>query len=164
MALPAPRSRNRLPGALQRGLCKRRQVVSESPQDSRSRHPRREPSTGYLGCGRAFRKQQALERYDPNCVKAGGYVLRCEIVALHEGQRESDAQNYPQCVNLLVGGSGTAELRGTVGTELYTPTNQGFCSISRRPAWSIPCQGPTLTKGVITQLSDLNILAYVFAI
>lgn len=46
----------------------------------------------------------------------GPYLLRAELIALHEGDARFDenpirgAQFYPNCVQLMVGGNGTVEL------------------------------------------------------
>lgn len=40
----------------------------------------------------------------------GDYVLRPEIIALHEGNRQGGAQLYMECVHITVEGSGTAAL------------------------------------------------------
>jgi cellulase len=40
----------------------------------------------------------------------GEYILRPEILALHEGNRQGGAQFYMECVHVKVGGSGTLAL------------------------------------------------------
>ncbi|KAL2843190.1 glycosyl hydrolase family 61-domain-containing protein [Aspergillus pseudoustus] len=62
----------------------------------------------------------------PADLKSGNYVLRHEIIALHGAEALDGAQNYPQCVNLRVTGSGTATPAGTLGTELYKDTDPGI--------------------------------------
>ncbi|TDZ47660.1 Endoglucanase-7 [Colletotrichum trifolii] len=56
----------------------------------------------------------------------GNYVLRHEIIAMHGAGSENGAQNYPQCVNVEVTGSGTATPEGVLGTELYKSTDPGI--------------------------------------
>ncbi|KAK7546217.1 putative endoglucanase [Phyllosticta citricarpa] len=82
----------------------------------------------------------------PSSIAAGNYVLRNEIIALHGAESKDGAQNYPQCINLEITGSGTDDLTtgGTLGTKLYTETDPGilvniYSSIS---SYTIP--GPTL--------------------
>lgn len=82
----------------------------------------------------------------PSFIAPGNYVLRHEIIALHEGGRQGGAQNYPQCINLKVTGSGTNTLSGT-GTlynKLYTQTDPGIlCNIYQQlSSYVIP--GPAL--------------------
>ncbi|EXM12856.1 endoglucanase [Fusarium oxysporum f. sp. vasinfectum 25433] len=62
----------------------------------------------------------------PENIKAGTYVLRYEIIALHGGFQENNAQNYPQCFNLEIEGSDTKQPEGILRTELYKPDNKGI--------------------------------------
>ncbi|KAL8861020.1 MAG: hypothetical protein Q9178_002533 [Gyalolechia marmorata] len=84
----------------------------------------------------------------PKNVAPGNYVLRHEIIALHSANNPDGAQNYPQCVNLEITGSGTDELTsGTLGTELYKPDDAGiFVNIYEKlTTYAIP--GPKLYSG-----------------
>ncbi|KAI0011035.1 glycoside hydrolase [Xylariaceae sp. FL0662B] len=62
----------------------------------------------------------------PSSIKAGNYVLRHEIIALHEGLKLGKAQLYPQCINLNITGGGTQTPDGVVGTSLYSETDPGI--------------------------------------
>ncbi|OBR07279.1 Endoglucanase-4 [Colletotrichum higginsianum IMI 349063] len=62
----------------------------------------------------------------PTSLKPGKYVWRHEIIALHSAGQEDGAQNYPQCLNIEVTGSGSELPAGTKGTSLYTPTDAGI--------------------------------------
>ncbi|RDW92665.1 hypothetical protein BP5796_02059 [Coleophoma crateriformis] len=62
----------------------------------------------------------------PSTIAPGNYVLRHEIIALHGAGSTDGAQNYPQCINLEVTGSGTDSPSGTLGTALYTETDPGI--------------------------------------
>ncbi|TEY64673.1 hypothetical protein BOTCAL_0144g00090 [Botryotinia calthae] len=62
----------------------------------------------------------------PSDLAAGNYVVRHEIIALHSAGSEDGAQNYPQCINLEISGSGTLAPEGTLGEALYTPTDPGI--------------------------------------
>ncbi|KAL8895009.1 MAG: hypothetical protein Q9207_008334, partial [Kuettlingeria erythrocarpa] len=83
----------------------------------------------------------------PKSVAPGNYVLRHETIALHSAGNADGAQNYPQCINLKVTGSGTDKLAsGTLGTELYTPTDPGILvNIYEKLTYIIP--GPKLYSG-----------------
>lgn len=86
----------------------------------------------------------------PSDIAPGNYVLRHEIIALHSAGEVGGAQNYPQCVNLEVTGSGTAAPAGVLGTALYTDQDPGilvniYQSLS---AYIVP--GPTLYSGAIS--------------
>jgi cellulase len=83
----------------------------------------------------------------PASLRPGNYVLRHEIIALHEGFK-GGAQFYPQCLNLVVTGSGTDDPPGIVATELYRSDDPGvFYNIyndETDPTYVIP--GPPLWK------------------
>jgi lytic cellulose monooxygenase (C1-hydroxylating) len=84
----------------------------------------------------------------PPKLKAGNYVIRHEIIALHGASVDDGAQNYPQCLNIKVGGSGTVSLpSGTAGTSLYTRTDPGilFNLYTTFTSYTIP--GPALWTG-----------------
>lgn len=86
----------------------------------------------------------------PSDIASGNYVLRHEIIALHSAGESDGAQNYPQCFNLMVTGTGTATPSGTLGEALYSETDAGilvniYTSLS---TYEIP--GPTLYSGAIS--------------
>src|SRR5689334_17885311 len=61
----------------------------------------------------------------PN-LAAGEYLLRPEIIALHEGNRPSGAQFYMDCINIKVSGSGSASLpEGVAIPGAYTAEDKG---------------------------------------
>lgn len=62
----------------------------------------------------------------PESISAGNYVMRHEIIALHSAGQKDGAQNYPQCLNLKVTGSGSADPEGTLGEKLYTDEDEGI--------------------------------------
>ncbi|KAH8430903.1 uncharacterized protein LDX57_008567 [Aspergillus melleus] len=62
----------------------------------------------------------------PESIAPGEYVLRHELIALHGAQTAGGAQNYPQCFNLKVSGSGTDEPEGVAGTSLYKSDGPGI--------------------------------------
>ena len=80
----------------------------------------------------------------PEDIKPGNYVLRHEIIALHEGFNQNGAQLYPQCFNLQITGSGTVEPEGTPATELYSPTDPGILVDIYNPLSTYVVPGPTL--------------------
>lgn len=84
----------------------------------------------------------------PASVAPGNYVLRHEILALHEGNRQGGTQFYPQCINVVVTGSGTNALSGgTPGTQLYTATDPGVLFDIYNNPTSYPIPGPPLLAG-----------------
>jgi hypothetical protein len=81
----------------------------------------------------------------PRNLKAGNYVLRHEIIALHGAGSDNGAQAYPQCLNLKVGGSGTVSPSGgTPGTSLYTRSTPGIIFNLYGSYTSYPFPGPAL--------------------
>jgi hypothetical protein len=83
----------------------------------------------------------------PNTIAPGNYVLRHEIIALHSAGNTDGAQNYPQCINLEITGSGTASPTGTAGEELYTPTDPGILVNIYQSLSTYVIPGPTLWSG-----------------
>lgn len=83
----------------------------------------------------------------PSNIAPGNYVLRHEIIALHSAGQANGAQNYPQCFNIQVTGSGTDSPAGVVGTSLYTPTDEGILFNIYRSLDSYPIPGPALIAG-----------------
>jgi cellulase len=61
----------------------------------------------------------------PENIAPGNYVLRHEIIALRSAHTEGGAQNYMQCINLQISGSGSAQPEGFLGTKLYTSSDPG---------------------------------------
>jgi cellulase len=62
----------------------------------------------------------------PQQLAPGSYIVRHEIIALHPGGAEGTSQMYPQCINLIVKGNGTAQPEGVVATKLYTSKDPGL--------------------------------------
>ncbi|KAI8944352.1 glycosyl hydrolase family 61-domain-containing protein [Xylaria longipes] len=94
----------------------------------------------------------------PRNLKAGNYVLRHETIALHSAGQANGAQNYPQCFNLKVTGSGTEVPAGVKATELYTPTDPGIEVNIYVSGLDYQIPGPTLISGVsstVTQTSSV---------
>ncbi|KAF3762978.1 family 61 glycoside hydrolase [Cryphonectria parasitica EP155] len=87
----------------------------------------------------------------PSDLAAGNYVFRHEIIAVHGSESLNGAQNYPQCVNIQVTGSGTTSPSGTLGTELYHETDPGiyFNPYTTLLNYTIP--GPALMEGGTNQ-------------
>ena len=84
---------------------------------------------------------------------SGNFVLRHEIIALHSAGNSDGAQNYPNCLNLIITGTGTerpcdngADCR--LGPALYKETGAGilvniYVAIS---SYSMP--GPAVWSGL----------------
>ncbi|KAI9901152.1 hypothetical protein N3K66_002969 [Trichothecium roseum] len=65
----------------------------------------------------------------PASLAPGPYVLRHELLGLHDGGKPGGAQFYPQCISLDVGGDGWLAdgdgPPGVLGTELYRSDDEG---------------------------------------
>ncbi|CAJ2501320.1 Uu.00g041730.m01.CDS01 [Anthostomella pinea] len=84
----------------------------------------------------------------PLSLKAGNYVFRHEIIALHGASTLNGAQNYPQCFNIAVTGSGSSSLpSGTLGVNLYKNTDPGIYLNPYVTITSYAMPGPTLWTG-----------------
>jgi cellulase len=83
----------------------------------------------------------------PASLAPGSYVLRHEMIALHEGNRANGAQMYPQCINLEVTGTGSELPAGVVATSLYTATDPGILFNVYQANSDYPIPGPALTIG-----------------
>ncbi|KAK7185691.1 hypothetical protein DPSP01_007438 [Paraphaeosphaeria sporulosa] len=85
----------------------------------------------------------------PASIKAGNYVLRHEIIALHSAYDVGAAQFYPQCANIKITGGGNATPEGVVGTSLYNANDPGvhynIYNDESKPVYPMP--GPKLFTG-----------------
>ena len=81
----------------------------------------------------------------PAALKPGNYVLRHEIIGLHVAGSSDGAQNYPQCINLKVSGSGTVAISGGVpATAFYKATDPGILFDIYRTVTSYVIPGPAV--------------------
>jgi lytic cellulose monooxygenase (C1-hydroxylating) len=83
----------------------------------------------------------------PSNIAPGFYVLRHEIIALHSAGQNNGAQNYPQCINLQITGSGTESPEGTLGTALYKANDPGILVNIYQSLSSYKIPGPPLIAG-----------------
>ncbi|KAF1362474.1 hypothetical protein EJ07DRAFT_107849 [Lizonia empirigonia] len=78
----------------------------------------------------------------------GDYVLRPEIIALHEGNRQGGAQFYMECVHITVEGSGTAALPAGVSFPgAYSANDAGILFNIYTSFSSYPIPGPSVWDG-----------------
>ena len=105
-------------------------------------------SAGFWGSDKLREANNTWTVTIPSTIAKGEYVLRHEIIALHEARAGGGgAQNYPHCINLEVTGSGTDLLTsGTLGTKLYRRTDPGIqVDIYKPIKYQMP--GPPLYRG-----------------
>ncbi|KAL4861383.1 hypothetical protein BDV12DRAFT_67262 [Aspergillus spectabilis] len=102
---------------------------------------------GTWGSAQLAASGKSWEVIIPNNLKAGNYVLRHEIIALHS---QFNPQPYPQCVNLEVIKGGKQAPEGVLGTELYQSNEPGLYiniwSMDTASGYKIP--GPMLYSDV----------------
>lgn len=81
----------------------------------------------------------------PSTLAPGNYVLRHELIALHQAQQPGGAQAYPQCINIQVAEGGSVPLpSGTTGDQLYQNDEPGIVFNLYTSFDSYPMPGPTL--------------------
>ncbi|KAJ2719249.1 hypothetical protein GGI07_005318 [Coemansia sp. Benny D115] len=86
----------------------------------------------------------------PSDIKAGDYLLRTEVIALHEGDTDyasnSDrgAQYYPNCAQLSVTGSGSAVPKGYAIPGIYKTNSPGILFNVYSSFSSYPIPGPAV--------------------
>ncbi|XXG96221.1 hypothetical protein Hte_002502 [Hypoxylon texense] len=86
----------------------------------------------------------------PRKIRPGFYVMRTEIIALHNASYEIGAQNYPQCINLQIKGEGTELPRGVLGKELYDPEDPSMHLDISDGILTYKIPGPALIVGAET--------------
>lgn len=97
----------------------------------------------------------------PEDIAPGNYVLRHEIIALHSAQSADGAQNYPQCFNLVISGTGTLSPSGTYGTDLYQATDPGILYNIYVATEDYTIPGPTLYSGFPSSIAQSSSVATV---
>jgi lytic cellulose monooxygenase (C1-hydroxylating) len=102
------------------------------------------PAPGTWGSDKIISNNLGHEIKIPANLKPGKYVLRHEIIALHSASNADGAQNYPQCVNIQVTGSGSEQPEGTLGTALYSADDEGIKFNIYNALDSYPIPGPKL--------------------
>ncbi|KAE8349546.1 glycosyl hydrolase family 61-domain-containing protein [Aspergillus coremiiformis] len=82
----------------------------------------------------------------PN-VAPGEYLLRPEIIALHEGNRQNGAQFYMECVQVKVSGGSKTLPAGVSIPGAYTATDKGVLFDIYNSFSSYPIPGPPVWNG-----------------
>ncbi|KAJ1936771.1 hypothetical protein FBU59_004951 [Linderina macrospora] len=83
----------------------------------------------------------------PADIKAGDYLLRTEIIALHNAADINGAQYYPNCAQLRVTDGGSATPKGYAIPGIYKKTDPGIHFNLKKSFTSYPIPGPPLYKG-----------------
>lgn len=105
---------------------------------------------GFWGSDQLIANNNSWMVQIPPNIAPGFYVLRHEIIALHSAGQPNGAQNYPQCFNLQITGSGSDTPRGVRGQALYTDSDPGILINIYQPLDSYPIPGPALIDGAVS--------------
>lgn len=81
----------------------------------------------------------------PTDITPGNYLMRAELIALHEGHELNGAQPYVGCFEVTMGGSGTVNPSNLVSIPgVYTPNDAGIYFNIYKSFSSYPIPGPKL--------------------
>ncbi|KAF9252452.1 glycoside hydrolase [Marasmius fiardii PR-910] len=85
----------------------------------------------------------------PRNLKAGQYIVRHEIIALHSAGTYPGVQIYPSCIQIEVTGGGSALPTSFVSFPgAYTPSTPGIVfDIYSNPSATYPIPGPAVWTG-----------------
>jgi len=83
----------------------------------------------------------------PKSIKAGNYLIRHEILALHSAGTAGGAQFYPMCANLEVTGGGSDSPTGVKFPGAYSESDPGITVNIYTDATSYTIPGPALYSG-----------------
>jgi len=67
-----------------------------------------------------------MEATIPSDIAPGSYLVRAEIIALHEAENPDGAQPYVDCAELTISGGGTAKPATVAIPGTYSPTDPGI--------------------------------------
>ncbi|KAJ2657898.1 hypothetical protein IWW48_004296 [Coemansia sp. RSA 1200] len=115
-------------------------------------------------CIDVFNRQNGkLDIEIPADIKQGGYLVRTEVIALHEAERQygddkdAGAQYYPNCAQVYIIGNGTAEPKGVAIPGVYEKSQPGIHFNLWNGYKSYPIPGPELyTAGSIALSSEIE--------
>jgi cellulase len=80
----------------------------------------------------------------PSDISPGNYLLRGELLALHNGYALDGVQPYVGCVELTISGSGTSNPTGVAFPGFYHDTDPGMLFNIYTPFTSYPIPGPAI--------------------
>lgn len=110
---------------------------------------------GYWGDDQLIENNNSWMVQIPSTIAPGNYVLRHELIALHGAGSLNGAQNYMQCFNLQITGSGSVKPSGVLATDLYSPTDPGILvNIYASLNYVIP--GPTVIPQGVSIVQSIS--------
>lgn len=113
------------------------------------------PSNGQWGVDRLIANNGRIDVTIPIDIAPGNYLLRGEVLALHNAYDVGGIQPYVGCVELSISGSGSATPQGVAFPGAYTPTGPGMLLNIYQAYNSYTIPGPALYKAgsVVTPTS-----------
>ncbi|KAK8879160.1 glycosyl hydrolase family 61-domain-containing protein [Apiospora arundinis] len=121
-----------------------------TPASKQNKDPSPSSEFGYWASDQLIANNNSWVVEIPPRIKPGFYVLRTEIIALHNATYSDGAQNYPQCFNLEIRGSGAEVPAGTPGESLYKASDPGVRLNITTGVQDYPIPGPTLISDAVT--------------
>lgn len=102
------------------------------------------PSDGQWATDRMLENHGRVDVTIPIDITPGNYLLRGEILALHNAYDVNGVQPYIGCVELTISGSGSSSPAGVAFPGYYSPSSPGLVINIYNPISSYPIPGPTL--------------------
>jgi len=90
----------------------------------------------------------------PSDISPGNYLLRAELIALHDGDKPHGSQPYVACVELTVSGSGNADPAGVSFPGAYKETDPGIAFNIYTTYNTYPIPGPAVYQVGTAPSSD----------
>lgn len=95
----------------------------------------------------------------PSDLLPGNYLLRAELIALHDANKPHGAQPYVHCAELAITGSGTANPSATQGVAIpgiYTEDNMRFDLYQPYSSYIVP--GPAVYKSALKPSTSATVI------
>lgn len=103
-------------------------------------------SDGQWAVNRLVNNKGRVDVTIPSDIAPGNYLLRGEVLALHNGYALDGVQPYVGCVELTISGSGSANPAGVAFPGAYVDTDPGLLFNIYQAFTSYPIPGPALYK------------------
>lgn len=103
-------------------------------------------SNGQWAVNRLINNRGRVDITIPADIAPGNYLLRGEILALHNGYEVNGVQPYVGCVELSISGSGSANPAGVAFPGFYKNTDPGMLFDIYKSYSSYPIPGPAIYR------------------
>jgi cellulase len=116
--------------------------------------------TGFWGTDAIFYENSNTQTVKIPSIRNGNYVMRTEVMSVHNNGDVSNRQFWPQCANIKVtGGDDSAPIpAGTKATELYKASDAllQFDIYWHQAGETLAAPGPAIAKSVSASLASLS--------